>query len=182
MKQVKKWQEEGLFSGSLALNLAIKDLEHNEVINRLQARLQEYDFNPKYLELEVTEGEVMKKPDEAIIKLQQINDLGVSIAIDDFGTGYSSLSYLKRLPISKLKIDQSFVRDIPNDEEDSAIVKAIIALANSLNLELLAEGVETKEQNDFLAENGCTNIQGYLYARPMPAEEIVSFIKLYENT
>jgi len=177
MMQVSQWYKEGYFSGRLALNLAIKHLEHPDLIDELKASLNQYNFKPEWLELEVTEGDVMKRVDEAIIKLQEIYDLGIAIAIDDFGTGYSSLSYLKRLPISKLKIDQTFVHDIPEDEEDSAIVKAIIALAQSLNLTLLAEGVETQAQNDFLVEQGCSNIQGYLYARPMPVDEVEKFIK-----
>ena len=114
----------------------------------------------------------MINPDEAINILNQINELGIDLAIDDFGTGYSSLSYLKRLPISKLKIDQSFVRDLPDDEEDVAISRAVIALAKSLNLRIIAEGVETKEQKEFLVENGCRDIQGYFYAKPMPADEM----------
>jgi EAL domain-containing protein (putative c-di-GMP-specific phosphodiesterase class I) len=118
----------------------------------------------------------MKNPERASIKLKEIYDLDINIAIDDFGTGYSSLSYLKKFPITKLKIDQSFVRDIPDDEEDSAIVKAIIALGKSLNLKLIAEGVEEKNQEDFLLQNGCQNIQGYFYSRPIPAKEMQEFL------
>ena len=109
---------------------------------------------------------------ETISKLEQISKMGTEIAIDDFGTGYSSLAYLKRLPVDKLKIDQSFVRGIPHDKEDVAIVKAIIALAQSLGLDLIAEGVETDAQQKFLLDSGCKNIQGYYYGEPMPVEEI----------
>ena len=114
----------------------------------------------------------MKNAELSIKKLNQIHNMGIEIAIDDFGTGYSSLSYLKKLPITKLKIDQSFVRDLPDDEEDAAIAKAIIALATSLNLDVIAEGVETVEQKDFLIANGCSKIQGYYYSKPVPAEEL----------
>jgi len=114
----------------------------------------------------------MKNPKQTILTLQRISRLGIGIAIDDFGTGYSSLSYLKRLPINRLKIDRSFIKDIPEDEEDMSISIAIIALAKSLKLDVIAEGVETEEQKEFLLENGCEHIQGYLFAKPMPADQI----------
>ena len=172
MQQVASWYADGLTPGVLALNLAMKQIHSDDFVELLKYNMAVNDFKPEWLELEVTEGQVMVRPEDAIIKLKEINDLGITIAIDDFGTGYSSLSYLKRLPINKLKIDQSFVFDIPGDEEDVAIVKAIIALAKSLNLDLLAEGVETDAQKEFLMQNGCNNIQGYYYSRPVPAEEI----------
>ena len=172
MAQMSTWYKEGLNPGVLALNLAMKQIKSNDFLELLEYNMAVNDYKVEWLELEVTEGQVMERPDEAIIKLKQINDLGIAIAIDDFGTGYSSLSYLKRLPISKLKIDQSFVQDIPHDDEGIAIVKAIIALAKSLNLDLIAEGVETEEQKEFLINNGCQNVQGYFYSRPVPANEI----------
>ncbi len=172
MQQVASWYADGLTPGVLALNLAMKQIHSDDFVELLKYNMAVNDFKPEWLELEVTESQVMVRPEDAIIKLKEINDLGITIAIDDFGTGYSSLSYLKRLPINKLKIDQSFVFDIPGDEEDVAIVKAIIALAQSLNLDLLAEGVETDAQKEFLMQNGCNNIQGYYYSRPVPAEEI----------
>ncbi|PHS37840.1 MAG: hypothetical protein COB07_09855 [Sulfurovum sp.] len=172
MKQVSKWYESGLNPGVLAINLSIKQLECDGFLFKIEERLKKYHFKAEWLELEITEGQMMKKPDEVISKLTQINNLGIGISIDDFGTGYSSLALLKRLPINRLKIDRSFVQDIPSDEEDAAIVKAIIALAGSLNLDLIAEGVETLEQKEFLMENGCVKIQGHYYSRPLPAEKM----------
>jgi len=172
MNQVYKWYQEGLEPGVLALNLSMRQLRSDDFIQILQESMIATDFKADWLELEVSEGQVMKKPEEAIIKLEQVSDMGIELAIDDFGTGYSSLAYLKRLPVNKLKIDQSFVQRIPEDKEDVSIVKAIIALAKSLNLELIAEGVETSAQKEFLRENGCKHIQGYYYGEPMPADEI----------
>ncbi len=172
MKQIRKWYQKGWGPGILALNLSIKHLRRDDFIQILRENITAIDFNPEWLELEVSEGQVMTKPEEAIVKLEQASNMGIGIAIDDFGTGYSSLAYLKRLPVGKLKIDQSFVKGIPDDKEDIAITKAIIALAKSLNLNLIAEGVETNTQKEFLLENGCKHIQGYYYNKPMPADEI----------
>lgn len=172
MRQITEWNKEGLNPGVLGLNLSIKQLDKIDFLQTIETCIQTNNFNSKWLELEITEGQMMRKPEEVITKLNQINNLGIGISIDDFGTGYSSLSLLKRLPINRLKIDRSFVKDIPEDEEDVAIVKAIIALAMSLKLDLIAEGVETSEQRDFLIDHGCINIQGHYYSHPMPAEEI----------
>jgi len=172
MKQMVKWYQEGLEPGVLALNLSMRQLRHVDLIQTLQENMRATNFKPEWLEFEVTEGQVMKKPEESIIKLQQISDMGIKVVIDDFGTGYSSLAYLKRLPVDKLKIDQSFVRGVPADKEDAAIIKAIIALAKSLSLELIAEGVETEAQKEFLVECGCEHLQGYYYCKPMPADDI----------
>ncbi len=177
MQQVSMWYKEGLNPGMLALNLTMKQLESDTFLQILHDNMQRADFKAEWLELEVTEGQVMKKPEEAIVKLYQLSELGIRIAIDDFGTGYSSLSYLKRFPINKLKIDQSFVKDIPDNDEDVAIVKAIIALAQSLKLDILAEGVETTVQKEFLLANGCKNIQGYCYTKPMTSDEMKKYIQ-----
>lgn len=172
MQQFEQWYKEGYNPGVLALNLSMKQLQADDFIPQLLKSMQKYNFNPKWLELEVLENEVMDHPDASIQKLNVIHNLGVEIAIDDFGTGYSSLSYLKKLPLDKLKIDKSFIDDIPECEDDIAITKAIIALGNSLNLKLIAEGVETKEQLDFLIQNGCNYIQGYYFSKPVTAEKI----------
>ncbi len=129
------------------------------------------------MEFEVTEGYAMHEPEQAIILLEKIRDLGCKISIDDFGTGYSSLAYLKRLPVKKLKIDQSFVRDIPGDSNDEAIVKAVILIAKSMQLEVIAEGVEEQAQQAFLLEHGYQYSQGYLYAKPMPIKQFEQYLE-----
>lgn len=177
MTQVARWHEEGLNPGVLAMNLSIKQLRSQDFIDIFENLLQKTGCKSGWLELELTEGQIMTHPEEAIKTLRSISDLGVNLAVDDFGTGYSSLAYLKRLPIDKLKIDQAFVRDLPEDEEDVGITKAVIALAKSLNLKVIAEGVETKEQKSFLVENGCNNIQGYFYSKPVSAAEMDIILK-----
>ena len=172
MEQVEKWRKKGLNPGVIALNLSMERLNSDKLIQTVKYNMAKFNLSPKDFEFEVTEGKIMKKPEDMILKLKKLSDMGIKIAIDDFGTGYSSLSYLKKLPIDKIKIDQSFVRHIPQSEDDSSIVKAIIALAQSLNLELIAEGVETEKQKEFLIENGCKDIQGYYYSKPLSSEKI----------
>ncbi len=181
LEQFAKWYESGLNPGKLCVNLAVKQLENRACIDVLQEMMKTYNFKSSWLELEITESDLMKKPKEALQILNKINSLGITLAIDDFGTGYSSLSYLKHYPIEKLKIDKSFVQDIEKDEDDRSIVKAIIALGHSLNLKLIAEGVETKAQRDFLMENGCMKIQGYLYSKAINAKEMELFIKNFDT-
>ena len=172
MIQIVKWYNQGLNPGILSLNLAIKQLEHKDLMPTLITMLKETGCRAEWLELEITEGHIMKDPDKAIKILQQISDMGIRLSVDDFGTGYSSLSYLKRLPIDKLKIDQSFVRGLPDDENDAVITKSIIALSKSLNLTVIAEGVETNAQKAFLVKHGCKYIQGYLFSKPVQASKI----------
>ena len=172
MRQISTWYKEGLNPGRLALNLAMKQLQQKDFIEFLKEMMKITECKAQWLEFEVTEGQIMTNPGEAIKILSEISELGIELAVDDFGTGYSSLAYLKKLPIDKLKIDQSFIRDLPQDEEDATITKAVIALASSLNLKIVAEGVETKEQKDFLVENGCSNIQGYFYSRPVESDKM----------
>lgn len=172
MKQISTWYKKGLNPGVLSLNLAIKQLESPTFIERLQIYMNEADFQAQWLKLELLERDVMQRPQESVEKLQILHKLGVELAIDDFGTGQSSLTYLKRFPLDQLKIDHSFVEDIHQEEEDNAIVTTIIALAKALKLDVIAEGVETKEQLDFLLKNGCENIQGYYLSRPVEPTSI----------
>jgi len=177
MEQFSQWYNSGYNPGVLSLNLAIKDLEQKNCLKVLKDKIDKFNLDYKYIELELTESDIMHNPEESINTLNKISEYGVKIAIDDFGTGYSSLAYLKKLPISKLKIDKSFIDDIPYNEDSNSIVKAIIAMADSLSLNLIAEGVENKIQKDYLLDNGCTNIQGYYYAKPMPWDEMSKFMK-----
>lgn len=172
MKQMVQWHKEGLNPGILALNLSIQQLHQKDFISLFKGMLLETGCKAECLELEVTESQIMNHPEDAIFILNKLKNMGIKLAIDDFGTGYSSLSYLKRLPIEKLKIDKTFIQGLPNNEEDVGIAQAIIALAKSLKLGIMAEGVESKEQRDFLVANGCENIQGYIYGKPMPADEM----------
>ncbi len=176
MRQAKAWSDQGIDFGRVSINISIGQIEDKNYVNQIQSMLQEAKCKPQWITLELTEGQIMKNPEVAIETLIRLNYLGIEIAVDDFGTGHSSLAYLKRLRIHELKIDQSFVRDLPDDEDDIAIVEAIIAIAKSMNISLIAEGVETVEQRDFLLERRCNHAQGYLYARPMPSDEITKLL------
>lgn len=172
LRQLGQWYRAGLRPGRLFLNLAMKQLIRDDLVEFVHKMLRETGCQSDWIGFEVTESQVMQKPERAIQVLRELSSLGVHIAVDDFGTGYSSLAYLKRLPVDKLKIDSSFIRDIPDDGNDTAIVLAIIALGRSMGLELIAEGVEHKRQRQFLLDNACHIIQGYLYARPLTAADL----------
>ena len=176
IKQLMEWRKEGLDTGKLSINLSAKQLSSKTYITELKDIIYAFACDTCNIELEITESHIMDDPQKAIITLQEIRKLGINISIDDFGTGYSSLAYLKKLPINKLKIDRSFVMDIPEDKDDVAIVKAIISLAANLGLEVIAEGVETKEQVDFLLSEGCNDIQGYYFSKPLCAKDCKEFI------
>ena len=179
MRQAKAWHNEGLYFGRVSINISIEQIEDKNFVGLVQSLLHATKCNPNWITLELTEGQIMKDPKTAIAILEQLNSLGIMIAVDDFGTGYSSLSYLKHLPIGELKIDRSFIMDIPGNEDDMAIVDSIIAISKSLKLDLIAEGVETQEQKEFLLAQGCKRVQGYLYARPMPSEEVSKLLGSY---
>ncbi|MBA1421193.1 MAG: EAL domain-containing protein [Epsilonproteobacteria bacterium] len=179
MNQVSQWYKEGLNPGVLALNMSMQELEYPQLEEKIYQNLKNYDFDVKWLELEITETEVMKNPDSVIAILEKLHALGISVAIDDFGTGYSSLSQLKSLPITTLKIDRSFISDIPNDEDAVAIVQTVLALSESLRLEVVAEGIENEVQRDFLLDKGCTVGQGYYYSKPLPSNEIEQLLIKY---
>ncbi|HEY7885737.1 MAG TPA: EAL domain-containing protein, partial [Cellvibrionaceae bacterium] len=160
----------------LSVNVSARQLNDSEFIDALDNALSASGLPAASLSIEVTESTLMIDSDNAIARLQAIRKRGCNIAIDDFGTGYSSLSHLKRLPINCLKIDRSFVQDLPDDEEDRAITSLIIAMANSLHYQVIVEGVETQQQHAFLSQSGCQFGQGYLYGRPLPADEFMALV------
>ncbi len=175
--QNKAWQDAGQAVLPISVNLSGKQMLQQDLAEKVASALAESGLAPHYLELELTESTVMSSAEETIIILQKLKQMGVSLAVDDFGTGYSSLSYLKHFPIDRLKIDRTFVRDITSNPDDAAIAEAIIAMAESLKLRVTAEGVELKEQLDFLLTRGCDEMQGFYFSHPIPADKMVTFFK-----
>jgi diguanylate cyclase (GGDEF)-like protein/PAS domain S-box-containing protein len=175
--QAKAWLDAGLPPLRMAVNLSSRQLLQRDVVQRVAGILKEFGLPADCLKLELTESMIMGRGEQAVELLHALKSLGLRLSIDDFGTGYSSLAYLKRFPIDELKIDQDFVRDIPHDPNDMEIAAAIIALARNLNMEVMAEGVETREQLDFLTRQGCHAYQGYLFSPPVPAEDFIRFLE-----
>lgn len=175
--QLKIWMDSGFKPMVIAVNLSALQFRHPHLPELVTQILEEAKLPPQYLELELTEGVAMDDPLRAIAVMDDLHARGIRMSIDDFGTGYSSLSYLKRFQIYKLKIDQSFVRDITEDPEDKAIVTAIISLANSLGMKTIAEGVETSEQLAFLRLQGCNEVQGYYFSKPLPVDEFEAHLR-----
>jgi diguanylate cyclase (GGDEF)-like protein/PAS domain S-box-containing protein len=176
-RQGKVWLDQGLDIGWIAVNISGKQLQARNFADNVRQILERTEFPTQHLELEVTESCVMQVPEISIQQLEMLKALGIQISIDDFGTGYSSLSYLKRLPIDKLKIDQAFIRDIYTDADDMAITSSVIALGHALELTVIAEGVETEEQAQFLKDQCCDEAQGYLYSKPISTDQIPPFLK-----
>ena len=168
------WKMEYQAFGPLSINLAGAQLRHHGLAKRIEQLLRTYQLKAGDLQLEITENFIMSQAEEALAVLHQLKQLGVQLAIDDFGTGYSSLSYLKRLPLDILKIDKSFIRGLPDDPHDAAIARAIIALGRSMQLTIIAEGVENQAQERFLAAEGCEQIQGYIVSLPLPPDEVAA--------
>jgi diguanylate cyclase (GGDEF)-like protein/PAS domain S-box-containing protein len=177
VRQAKAWIDGGFAPLIMAVNLSAVQFRHPDLPELITRILDEEGLPPEYLELELTESVAMHNPHAVIAVMNNLHERGIRMSIDDFGTGYSSLSYLKKFKVYKLKIDQSFVRDISTDAEDKAIVSAIINLAKSLGLQTIAEGVETTEQLNFLREQGCNEMQGYLFSKPVPSEQFEELLK-----
>ena len=175
-RQIKIWQKRIDRDLTVAVNLSARQFQQPNIVEEIARALEETDLDPESLELEITESNAMQNAENTIYTLRELKALGVRIAMDDFGTGYSSLNYLKRFPIDILKLDQSFVREVTNDATDAAIVSAVISMAHSLDLKVIAEGVETEEQLAFLQKQRCDRIQGYLFSAPLAADDLENYL------
>lgn len=175
-KQAKIWQEKYNSDFRMSINLSARQFRSNQLVIKIADCLEQTNLVANTIELEITESILINNTAAVKVTMQELESLGLRIALDDFGTGYSSLSYLKQFPINTIKIDRSFVRDITTDEDDAAIVSAIIAIAKSLKMDLVAEGVETQQQLDFVTDNGCAVVQGYLFSKPLAVEEMESLL------
>ena len=175
--QAKAWQEAGLPDITMAVNVSPKQLHLSHFDKTIYDVLDYCSLEARYLDLELTEGAVMQEPEKMVVILTRLKEIGVQISMDDFGTGYSSLSYLKRFPFDNLKIDKAFINDIPTDDGDVTLVLTIIAMAHNFKLKVIAEGVETQAQMDFLTQKDCNEIQGYFFSRPLPAKEIEQLLR-----
>ena len=175
--RAKAWQALGMAPLPVAVNLSAREFHQENLAANLAEILRTTGLTPGLLELEITESMVMRNPEQAVKLMEKLRNMGVRIAIDDFGTGYSSLAYLKRFPINSLKVDQSFVRDLPHNSDDVAITRAVIAMAHSLQMNVIAEGVEHQAQFDLLHKEGCDEFQGYFCHPPMGEEDLIRYIK-----
>jgi diguanylate cyclase (GGDEF)-like protein/PAS domain S-box-containing protein len=178
--QAKSWQKFGLPPFTIGINVSPLHLESGDLADEIAIALKRTGLNARWIDVEITEGMVMTGSTRVLSTLERLREIGVGLSIDDFGTGYSSLSYLKKYPFKQLKVDQSFVRGVPENRDDTAIVEAVVRLGQSLNISVIAEGVETAEQQDFLKSLGCHAAQGYFYGRPMPAQDFVLWIERWE--
>ena len=178
-RQISCWNAQGITLHHVAVNVSPRQFQQSDFIEVVKSAIEQSDIRPEQLMLEITEGVILENTDDAITKMHALRALGVSISMDDFGTGYSSLTYLKKLPLDQLKIDQSFVQDITTEDRDVVIVQTIIAMAQHLGYEVIAEGVETQEQQLLLRSKGCLHYQGYYYSPPL---EVGGFVEYLQET
>jgi EAL domain-containing protein (putative c-di-GMP-specific phosphodiesterase class I) len=175
-RQARAWQDKGLAPVSIAINVSAVELRAKDFLANVRQILEQYRLEPRFLELELTETFMMQDWKSTAEILRALKGLGVRIALDDFGTGYSSLSYMKRFPIDALKIDQSFVRDMTSDSDDASIVSAVIDMGRNLNMRVVAEGIQTRDQLQFLKARQCPEGQGFYFAPPVPAEQLTGLL------
>jgi diguanylate cyclase (GGDEF)-like protein/PAS domain S-box-containing protein len=175
-RQIAAWRDEGLTGIKVAVNVSGRQFLNHALVECISDLMAQYGVEPSQLEIELTESTVMAEPDRAIEQLTRLREIGIQVSVDDFGTGYSSLSYLKRLPLSTIKVDRSFVRDVNNQSDNAAIVSAILGLADALDMSIVAEGVETEGEEQHLKDAGCIKVQGFRYAKPMPADKLAGWL------
>jgi EAL domain-containing protein (putative c-di-GMP-specific phosphodiesterase class I) len=176
-RQIQAWRNEGIKPVPVAINLSARQFRRQDVCETIKRVLAEFEIEPRLLEIEITESAAMDNAEDMVTTLRDLKALGVRVAIDDFGTGYSSLSYLKRFPVDSIKIDRSFIGQVADNPDDAAIARAIITMAHSLQLKVIAEGVETAAQLAFLVSNGCDEVQGYYFSHPLPGAECTAMLK-----
>jgi EAL domain-containing protein (putative c-di-GMP-specific phosphodiesterase class I) len=183
VKQYVEWLDGGLFTGReyIAINVSPRQIQQDDFVSDIADVLDEYAVSPRCLKLELTESVLLDDLHDVVEKMNQLKELGVSFSMDDFGTGFSSLSYLKRLPFDQIKIDKTFIRDVSHDLNDAAIVETIIAMAEHLRLDVIAEGVETREEFEFLQRKGCANYQGFYFSTPLQASSFEQTIRQLQN-
>jgi diguanylate cyclase (GGDEF)-like protein len=175
--QARAWQEKGLPTVTVAVNLSARQFRQADLVDQVQATLEETGLAPGMLELELTESMIMHDPGSAAETMRHLKDLGVGLSLDDFGTGYSSLNYLRRFPVDHLKIDRSFITDVTSDASAAAMATSVVAIAHSLGIKAVAEGVETREQLDLLAACRCDALQGFLFSKPLPPDEFAGLLR-----
>ncbi|CUW38916.1 Putative Adenylyl cyclase class-3/4/guanylyl cyclase,378-537 and Diguanylate phosphodiesterase, EAL domain,544-790 [Magnetospirillum sp. XM-1] len=180
-RQIAAWREEGLSGIKVAVNVSGRQFLNHALVECISDLMAQYGVQPAQLEIELTESTVMAEPERAIEQLNRLREIGIQVSVDDFGTGYSSLSYLKRLPLSTIKVDRSFVRDVNNQSENAAIVSAILGLADALDMSIVAEGVETEGEERHLRDAGCIKVQGFRYAKPMPANQLAGWLQQFQG-
>jgi len=180
INQIKLWSDKYDITIHVSINLSPRQIVNKNISKKIIDRVFSYGINPEYLILEITESTLMENIEDFNKEIELLNSYNIRVEIDDFGTGYSSLAYLKKLPIFALKIDRAFIKDLPEDEDDVAITTAIIRMSNSLGKEIIAEGVETESQLEFLKRQGCRYIQGYYFSKPLPVDEFEKFVEEFE--
>jgi EAL domain-containing protein (putative c-di-GMP-specific phosphodiesterase class I) len=176
-RQARAWQLAGLPPLRVAVNLSPSQFRQGNIVSMIRDALDEAGLEPRFLEVELTETTVMTDPEESIAILEKLSKMGVLVSVDDFGTGYSSMSYLRRFPIDKLKIDRSFINEVMSRPDDASIVRAIVSLAHSLRLKVVAEGVESTAQLDFLRTIGCDQYQGFHFSKALPASQFEALVR-----
>jgi EAL domain-containing protein (putative c-di-GMP-specific phosphodiesterase class I) len=175
-KCIQQWRGQGLRNVRIAVNVSYSQFADEEFCDKIDATLRSFELPPAILELELTETVLMQNADQLMYTLKKLKDMGIRISVDDFGTGYSSLAYLKRLPVDSVKIDRSFISDLPGDADDVAITHAVLALVHSLKRSVVAEGVETRDQLHFLLESGCDEVQGFYFSAALPSAEFKRYL------
>jgi EAL domain-containing protein (putative c-di-GMP-specific phosphodiesterase class I) len=176
-RQAEAWRKEGMPPIRMSVNVSARQFRERGLTAVVAAALNDSGLNPHQLELELTESMIMQDIDQALCTMEELEQLGVQLSIDDFGTGYSSLAALKTFPVGRLKIDMSFIKGLPDDEDDRTVAAAVISLGQKLKLRVIAEGVETAEQADFLRRNSCDEMQGYHLSKPIPPDEFAAFLR-----